>query len=495
MVGVILGANMSNRVLIKRGLSKDLYKAGVIEGELKYATDTNRLYIGNGNENIEIGAGGIINIDSYNDLPEEVIAKPDTLYYCRDIKSYFFVREINGDYIFNAYSCYNNSSLNPTNSSNYQYVTPENKFYKAVYDMDGYHYVMSSSSTPENPSLYEDGTYVVCSGSSKLYQIDSSSSAGYVEISNFVYSYYTQMNPSNAVVGKFFYYRGNDEIYYINAINWEQFQPVIVDTLPKPEKRHLNKYFYYSSLIYICTEVTQGILSWQEIKTDVDLAQVKIEVQEMLSNRLEVVEYSYQQPEASAEAMGKLYMWREYGEYKICVRGNKEVLTIATVTKTESSGSGSGSGLGGLIGLTPVGGGDPYMEGTYANMPQAGNGCNCYYATDLDKYYISKANSGGFSSYYWEEVQMIIQSYEPFADQTEGYYKVVSGNTTTIYQVVTFYNWVNIVEDQHPQVSAQKASGQWDYDLFRLTNFVFDYQERGLSSMNIGYIYGVIEDV
>ncbi|MBP3201345.1 MAG: hypothetical protein J6M39_06840, partial [Lachnospiraceae bacterium] len=104
-------------------------------------------------------------------------------------------------------------------------------------------------------------------------------------------------------------------------------------------------------------------------------------------------------------------------------------------------------------------------------------------------------NSGGFSSYYWEEVQMIIQSYAPFADQTEGYYKVVSGNTTTIYQVVTFYNWVNIVEDQHPQVSAQKASGQWDYDLFRLTNFVFDYQERDLSSMNIGYIYGVIEDV
>ena len=31
---------MSNRVLIKRGLSNDLNKAGTVAGELKYATDT-----------------------------------------------------------------------------------------------------------------------------------------------------------------------------------------------------------------------------------------------------------------------------------------------------------------------------------------------------------------------------------------------------------------------------------------------------------------------
>lgn len=50
---------MSNKILIKRGLSSNLNKAGVTAGELKYATDTNKLYIGNGNENVEIGGGGL----------------------------------------------------------------------------------------------------------------------------------------------------------------------------------------------------------------------------------------------------------------------------------------------------------------------------------------------------------------------------------------------------------------------------------------------------
>lgn len=45
---------MSNKILIKRGLSKDLSNAGVVDGELKYATDTNKLYIGNGRDNVLI---------------------------------------------------------------------------------------------------------------------------------------------------------------------------------------------------------------------------------------------------------------------------------------------------------------------------------------------------------------------------------------------------------------------------------------------------------
>ena len=96
---------MSHRVLIKRGLSKDLHKAGITEGELKYATDTNRLYIGNGYENVEIGSGGIIYLDKYDDLPRVDLAEIDKLYYCKDIKVYFYVREINGDYRFYTYSC------------------------------------------------------------------------------------------------------------------------------------------------------------------------------------------------------------------------------------------------------------------------------------------------------------------------------------------------------------------------------------------------------
>ena len=49
---------MSNRVLIKRGLSTNLSNAGVVDGELKYATDKNNLFIGNGTSNIEIGTLG-----------------------------------------------------------------------------------------------------------------------------------------------------------------------------------------------------------------------------------------------------------------------------------------------------------------------------------------------------------------------------------------------------------------------------------------------------
>lgn len=46
---------MSNIVKIKRGLVANLANAGVVDGELKYATDENELYIGNGQTNIKIG--------------------------------------------------------------------------------------------------------------------------------------------------------------------------------------------------------------------------------------------------------------------------------------------------------------------------------------------------------------------------------------------------------------------------------------------------------
>ena len=198
-------------------------------------------------------------------------------------------------------------------------------------------------------------------------------------------------------------------------------------------------------------------------------------------------------------------MWKDANEYKICVRGDTVVNTIATVTKTEETNSGNSSGSSSsssgddddiiIIEDDLFSNYDEYEEGLLANRPDAGySGCRCYYATDQDKYYISTSSSGGFLTYYWMEVGMRVQSYKPTTDQSTGYYKVVSGNTTTIYQVVTYYSWVNIAEDQHPQVSAQKVSGTWGYDNFRLTNMMLDYEEKSLSSMNTGYLYGVIED-
>ena len=74
---------MSNRVLIKRGLSTNLDRAGVVAGELKYATDTNKLYIGNGTENIEIGGCKIVEIDSSDNLPELNESNAHKLFYCK----------------------------------------------------------------------------------------------------------------------------------------------------------------------------------------------------------------------------------------------------------------------------------------------------------------------------------------------------------------------------------------------------------------------------
>ena len=55
---------MSHRILIKRGLSSDLANAGTVDGELKYASDTKKLYIGNGNENVVLNDFELIDITS-----------------------------------------------------------------------------------------------------------------------------------------------------------------------------------------------------------------------------------------------------------------------------------------------------------------------------------------------------------------------------------------------------------------------------------------------
>lgn len=102
MVGVFLGANMSNRVLIKRGLSTNLNNAGVVAGELKYAIDTNKLYIGTGTENIEIGGGGgssrVIEVEYEDELPELSETLLGKIYYVRNTHKYYYVRGINGEY-------------------------------------------------------------------------------------------------------------------------------------------------------------------------------------------------------------------------------------------------------------------------------------------------------------------------------------------------------------------------------------------------------------
>ena len=39
------------------------------------------------------------------------------------------------------------------------------------------------------------------------------------------------------------------------------------------------------------------------------------------------------------------------------------------------------------------------MEGLLADMPDVGfSGCHCYYATDVNKYYVRMATTGGFLS-------------------------------------------------------------------------------------------------
>ena len=56
----------------------------------------------------------------------------------------------------------------------------------------------------------------------------------------------------------------------------------------------------------------------------------------MLSSRLEVEEYEYMTPEASAEIMGKLYIWKSENVYMVLIKNETQVNTIAIVIKTET---------------------------------------------------------------------------------------------------------------------------------------------------------------
>lgn len=49
---------MAIKILVKRGLEADLLNAGVAAGELKFTTDTKKLFIGTGSENIRVGGDG-----------------------------------------------------------------------------------------------------------------------------------------------------------------------------------------------------------------------------------------------------------------------------------------------------------------------------------------------------------------------------------------------------------------------------------------------------
>ena len=73
---------MAIKILVKRGLEADLLNAGVAAGELKFTTDTKKLYIGTGSENIRVGGdgagtwGGIGgNIEDQTDLQEALDEK------------------------------------------------------------------------------------------------------------------------------------------------------------------------------------------------------------------------------------------------------------------------------------------------------------------------------------------------------------------------------------------------------------------------------------
>lgn len=148
---------MSNRVLIKRGLSTNLSNAGVVAGELKYATDTNKLYIGTGTENIEIGGSRVIEIDYEDELPELSETLLGNIYYVRDTHSYYYVRGINGVYTFSSYYCKPNDTLETNLSYEFQYITPEDKVYRLNIDSIGYDFIKEATQDPGAKGRFADG--------------------------------------------------------------------------------------------------------------------------------------------------------------------------------------------------------------------------------------------------------------------------------------------------------------------------------------------------
>lgn len=74
------------QILIKRGLSADIASAGVVDGELKYAKDTKKLYIGTGTENVMLNPAGTVptwgsitgDLDDQTDLKNALALKADS---------------------------------------------------------------------------------------------------------------------------------------------------------------------------------------------------------------------------------------------------------------------------------------------------------------------------------------------------------------------------------------------------------------------------------
>lgn len=399
--------------------------------------------IQNENDNMDIldaafNMGDIVKLKHESELGEPTIEKKRTLFYCEDSEKYFYVRHINGEYKFNYHGLYENPTFNV--DSYYQYyqrALDTGKYYKGRRELDDVDSVLEEGVTFPI-GTYPDFTYVLCHTDEvqKLYVADASVAGGFREITNFEFLTFT--NPSLDGLTNDTYYYGYTstvkKLMYFEHTRWEETEVITLDQDEPPAFTYYNtgKSYKINNLANVLDMVTvkPDILAWENMQTKYDIELVKKIIDANLDTRVvrqELSPYGYTEP--LEEMMGDLWFDKENSRYQLVMRTKIDGRTVASLNE------------------------GTFQSGVIADRPSAQMiGCNCYYATDENKYYVRRTTTGGFISYYWAEVSVKNVTSTPSKYLSNiGFYKITGSEDTTIYQVYGVYEWLDLAEK--PQIT------------------------------------------
>ena len=491
---------MSNVIKIKRGLSSNLAHSGNTPGELKFTTDTKKLYISNGTDNIPIS--DITTIERYIDLPSPSADNIYNIYYVKDKASYYYVRYVGGEILYTYHSIRDCDTFDiDCNYTYIQHALDTDKYYKGERHAD------EVSFEKETGHLTPTGTYegvklVFCYVSDSSFKLWMSINGDFTELTN-IGKYYSISSLSSFSNNMYYYLTSTKNIVYFEHNNWTEIEIIDYPDTSNPPATiyYVGKWYKIngSSNLRYCKLNTEGEYKYEQFKTDVDLEEFRDEINTLLAGKMTFVEYNgWDAPTATADNMGKMFYYAYDSTYKILKHNSNTVELFLDYTpeeETEEEEEEFDDPFGGSDGDDAI-----YQEGLLADRPNLNSwssptNCKCYYATDQDKYYIATQGSGGLLNYYWEEVTMTIRTSAPYASLDPGWYKVgtIAGGNVKIYQVKENYEWIEL-QKLRPTIAVQQASGGYDYDNFNFYEFYLRYDEVSVDYMQDGYIYGVIED-
>ena len=398
---------------------------------LKKPSDNDDYDIKNENDNMDIldaafNMGDIVKVDTEKDLPEPTEENKAHIFYCKDTEKYFYLREINGSYYYQLPSYRTNQTFNVDSDwLSYQHTMDTDKWYKGSRKTIDTDFVLIEGSLEPSGSFAE-GTLVFCYVDNSNYKLFRFEDGNFIEMSNIGICNGENISLYSVENDNYYYCVGSRKLKYFDKNDWEEIEVIHYDFDERPPfiKYYADKYYITlrNELIYIgITKV--GELNWEQLQTSIDLLNLRKDID---LSKMEIVSFDYyMRPEASEETMGKIYYCDEYSLYLISNR--KEILSSVVATTQDGSIS--------------------YREGLLEDRPDARTGgCRCYYATDVDKYYIRTSGSGGLIMYFWEEVVMNKQSWMPSLNASNiGYYYFDRDTYIEIISIYGTYDWVDLI--------------------------------------------------